>query len=225
MGEFLQETFEEELDEQLSHLDIVDWAHLDKEKKLQLLYIIGSWKRKPSSVFRSRLRERSTQSRRSAGDNFREHSQDASVRHVIVWGERNMDVKFAGCCRPVFPDAIIWVVRRDGTCNVHRGSCGSLKRINPARQLEAYWEMLGTRGKYIQLRLVAWENGDDLIFDAVQVFYDMWINVIECRQNFDQHGADVLFTLEVSDQNKNISWDIRTRFSDRYPAFELHFSH
>jgi (p)ppGpp synthase/HD superfamily hydrolase len=45
----------------------------------------------------------------------------------------------AQCCTPHFPAEVVAVIRSGGKCMVHTNDCKSLKRVNPARLLPAYW--------------------------------------------------------------------------------------
>lgn len=48
---------------------------------------------------------------------------------------------------------ITGVIRRDGTCSVHRSECSSLARTNPARRMDAYWETLDAKGKTVSFQV------------------------------------------------------------------------
>lgn len=61
---------------------------------------------------------------------------------VIVKGERNMLVRFAGCCNPVPYDPIIGFVTRGRGVSIHRQDCYNVtsQGHDPSRYIEVAWE-------------------------------------------------------------------------------------
>lgn len=61
---------------------------------------------------------------------------------VIVKGERNMLVRFAGCCNPVPYDPIIGFITRGRGVSIHRKDCYNVtsQGHDPSRYIEVEWE-------------------------------------------------------------------------------------
>ena len=61
---------------------------------------------------------------------------------IIVKGERNMLVKFAGCCNPVPYDPIIGFITRGRGVSIHRKNCYNVTSHghDPSRYIEVEWE-------------------------------------------------------------------------------------
>jgi len=68
------------LDDDLSQLDYIDGAKLTDEKKEQMLYIVGTGRRRASSVFKERLSVRYAETKRPSKPVIK----DRIVNQVIV---------------------------------------------------------------------------------------------------------------------------------------------
>ena len=66
----------------------------------------------------------------------------SSTGGVIVKGERNMLVRYAGCCNPVPYDPIIGFITRGRGVSIHRKDCYNVTSLghDPSRYIEVEWE-------------------------------------------------------------------------------------
>ncbi|MDR1178053.1 MAG: RelA/SpoT family protein [Spirochaetaceae bacterium] len=71
-----------------------------------------------------------------------QHPFDPHILQVRVGNEKNMMIRFAGCCSPVTGDPIIGYVSRGRGIIVHRKNCGNLKNIPDfaERKIPVEWE-------------------------------------------------------------------------------------
>ncbi|MEX1376621.1 MAG: bifunctional (p)ppGpp synthetase/guanosine-3',5'-bis(diphosphate) 3'-pyrophosphohydrolase [Eubacteriales bacterium] len=69
-------------------------------------------------------------------------SSQPSSGGVTVKGERNMLVRFAGCCNPVPYDPIIGFITRGRGVSIHRKDCYNVTSLghDPSRYIEVDWE-------------------------------------------------------------------------------------
>jgi GTP pyrophosphokinase len=71
-----------------------------------------------------------------------QHPLDTNILQVRVEDEKNMMIRFAGCCRPITGDPIIGYVSRGRGIIVHRRNCSNLKNIPDfeERKIPVEWE-------------------------------------------------------------------------------------
>ncbi|MEI6711714.1 MAG: ACT domain-containing protein [bacterium] len=111
---------------------------------------------------------------------------------LIIGGERKMPHTLAQCCTPHFPAEVVAVMRSGGKCMVHSSDCKSLKRVNPARLLPAYWTVYNS-GVIVSLVLVA-NDRPGLIADITQSFYQAGVNIVEMHTDDFNNGLCQIYT-------------------------------
>ncbi|MDR2210261.1 MAG: HD domain-containing protein [Spirochaetaceae bacterium] len=101
----------------------------------------------------------------TAGDKPAESEKTQYVQHrgifkVKVDDEKNMMIRFAGCCKPILGDPIVGYVSRGRGIIIHRTSCGNIGHIPDfeERKIEAQWENTGTVLKRFRIEAKFREN-------------------------------------------------------------------
>jgi GTP pyrophosphokinase len=58
---------------------------------------------------------------------------------IIIEGEKDLEYKIAGCCKPLKGDEIIGIITLMDGLKIHRKQCPNLKYLDEKRRLEAVW--------------------------------------------------------------------------------------
>lgn len=132
--------------------------------------------------------------------------QRHSVNGVAVEGIDNCLVKFAGCCTPLPGDEIKGFVTRGFGVSVHKADCPNIKKADPDRLVNVYWE--GGNNGYFAANLIVTALGNiGLVAEISAVLASMRvvthsINIKElndgCVQVYltiDVHGLEHLGTV------------------------------
>ncbi len=138
--------------------------------------------------------------------------QRHSVNGVAVEGIDNCLVKFAGCCTPLPGDEIKGFVTRGFGVSVHKADCPNIKKADPDRLVNVYWE--GGNNGYFSANLIVTALGNiGLVAEISAVLASMRvvthsINIKElndgCVQVYltiDVHGLEHLGTVAKKIEN------------------------
>ncbi|TVQ39568.1 MAG: bifunctional (p)ppGpp synthetase/guanosine-3',5'-bis(diphosphate) 3'-pyrophosphohydrolase [Spirochaetaceae bacterium] len=132
---------------------------------------------------------------------------------VRIGNERNMMIRFAGCCNPTIGDPIVGYISRGRGIIVHRRDCSNVKHINdfPERTIEVEWETVSPR-ETRRFRVVARRTSDlfSEIEGAVRKFRG---HLIEGRVDENEAGnLEAFFTMELDRREdfKTVMKSIRT---------------
>ena len=138
--------------------------------------------------------------------------QRHSVNGVAVEGIDNCLVKFAGCCTPLPGDEIKGFVTRGFGVSVHKADCPNIKKADPDRLVNVYWE--GGNNGYFAANLIVTALGNiGLVAEISAVLASMRvvthsINIKElndgCVQVYltiDVHGLEHLGTVAKKIEN------------------------
>ncbi|HYH40520.1 MAG TPA: bifunctional (p)ppGpp synthetase/guanosine-3',5'-bis(diphosphate) 3'-pyrophosphohydrolase [Burkholderiales bacterium] len=120
----------------------------------------------------------------------------AGKSSVLIVGVDKLLTLTAKCCKPVPPERIVGFVTRGRGISVHRADCASLKRLDPARRLDAEWgDAAGsTFGVDVVVEAV---DRTGLLRDISDVLTRERINVTGTATQTTSHVARMRFTLEV----------------------------
>ncbi|MDR2072942.1 MAG: RelA/SpoT family protein [Spirochaetaceae bacterium] len=138
----------------------------------------------------------------TAGEKPAEMEKTQYVQHrgifkVKVDDEKNMMIRFAGCCKPILGDPIVGYVSRGRGIIIHRTNCGTIRHIPDfeERKIETQWENSGTFLKRFKIEAKFRENFFSEIEGVVRKFQG---HLIEGR--LDETGTGRLtgyFTMEL----------------------------
>lgn len=117
---------------------------------------------------------------------------------VLVVGVDRLLTTPAKCCRPAPPEPIIGFVTRGRGVTVHRASCSSVRRLDPARMVTAEWGAAEGAVFPVEVDVEAADR-TGLLRDISEVLSRERINVIATRTASSDLSARMRFTLEVAD--------------------------
>ncbi|TVQ98347.1 MAG: bifunctional (p)ppGpp synthetase/guanosine-3',5'-bis(diphosphate) 3'-pyrophosphohydrolase, partial [Spirochaetaceae bacterium] len=132
---------------------------------------------------------------------------------VRIDDERNMMIRFAGCCNPTIGDAIVGYISRGRGIIVHRKDCSNVRHIDDfdQRTVDVQWETVSPRATR-RFRVVAHRTSDlfSEIEGAVRKYHG---HLIEGRVEENEAGnLEAYFTMEIDrpDDFKKVMKSIRT---------------
>lgn len=110
---------------------------------------------------------------------------------VVVGGEAGIPVKYASCCKPIFPNHIIAYITRGNRVTIHKVDCRLLDSLKGERIMIAHWagEEKAHKAKYqigIEMKVV---SRIGLIQDITSVISTFGIDIIDIR--IQAVGADL----------------------------------
>ncbi|MBN2736214.1 MAG: bifunctional (p)ppGpp synthetase/guanosine-3',5'-bis(diphosphate) 3'-pyrophosphohydrolase [Spirochaetales bacterium] len=127
---------------------------------------------------------------------------DKSKVGVVVEDEKNMLIRFAGCCSPKPGDAIVGYISRGRGIIIHRASCRNLSLIREidVRKIHVQWETFST--KFTSRFKILARHTSDIYYEIEGAIKKFNGHVIE--MNFDENQAGNLVgfcTVELNNQN------------------------
>lgn len=138
---------------------------------------------------------------------------DTNKVGVRIGNERNMMIRFAGCCSPAIGDPIVGYISRGRGIIVHRRDCPNVEHINDfsERTIEVEWETVSPR-ETRRFRVVAKRTSDlfSEIEGAVRKYHG---HLIEGRVEENEAGnLEAYFTMEIDRREdfKGVMKAIRT---------------
>jgi GTP pyrophosphokinase len=125
-------------------------------------------------------------------------SRAGSKSSVLIVGVDKLLTLTAKCCKPIPPEPIVGFVTRGRGISVHRADCSNLKRLDPARHVNAEWgDAAGaTFGADVFVEAV---DRTGLLRDISDVLTRERINVTGTATQTTSHVAHMRFSLEVED--------------------------
>ena len=117
---------------------------------------------------------------------------------VLVVGVDKLLTVPAKCCRPAPPEPIVGFVSRGRGVTVHRASCANVKRLDPARMVDAEWGSAGGATFPVEVELEALDR-TGLLRDVSEVFTRERANVIATNTQTRDMLARMRFTVEIAD--------------------------
>ena len=129
---------------------------------------------------------------------------------VLVVGVDKLLTLTAKCCKPAPPERIVGFVTRGRGVSVHRADCASLKRLDPARRVDAEWGEASGAVFPVDVIVEALDR-TGLLRDISDVLTRERINVTATATQSASNMARMRFTLEVEnlDQLKRVLGTIR----------------
>jgi GTP pyrophosphokinase len=115
---------------------------------------------------------------------------------VLIVGVDKLLTITAKCCKPVPPERIVGFVTRGRGVSVHRAECASLKRLDPARRVDAEWGEAGGATFPVEVVVEAADR-TGLLRDVSEVLTRERVNVTATASQSASHVARMRFTLEV----------------------------
>lgn len=143
--------------------------------------------------------------------------KSSQVPHtLIIGGERRMPHTLGQCCNPRFPVDVVAVMRSGGKCMIHASNCKSLKRVNPARLLPAYWSVHDV-GVIVSLTILA-NDRPGLIAKITQSFYQAGVNIVEMHTNdITDSVCEIITRVEIPHDEGNYLERLKTRLQLSVP--------
>lgn len=132
---------------------------------------------------------------------------------IIIGGERNIPYYIAACCTPEFGQDIVAYKNRGIKTSVHNVNCKELKKLDPQRILEAYFNLEKS------FKIMA-KDRVGLLHELVKIISDHGINIINSNIHFDREKqlTYCFFTIECSSkpESENVLEDL-----ENYPEVIL----
>ncbi|MDR1930517.1 MAG: HD domain-containing protein [Treponema sp.] len=167
----------------------------------------GAVKVKKEDVKKSAQKKKFEETRESAGEEgtageqgFIQHT-GAPVFKVRVADEKNMMIRFAGCCKPILGDPIVGYVSRGRGIIIHRRNCGNTALIPDfaERRIETQWENTAVTIKRFRIEA---RKGKDLFAEIEEVVKKFRGHLIEGK--LEDAGGNRLwgyFTIQMEVQD------------------------
>ena len=184
LNSYLNKNYGISLDKELSILKNVDWRVLDTKEKEDILVQIWNLSRKPISVVKWIMESGNFTLKRIV-----EHEQKwdkdkkiklSSPEEIMIWWEKNIPYKIALCCMPKPGDKIIWYITRTWV-NIHKMDCGSLRKWNLERFIDAcFGNCQDQKPTWVILSVeIIFENKIWVLRKLTDILYKMNINIEE----------------------------------------------
>lgn len=207
MNKYLEKTWLELLDKDLSILKNLDGVTYNKEERLNLLEQIGDFSTNPSLFIKkilktnNQLHWKKTLAKKISEKLFPGwDKKKEEKKELIIWWEKDMPYKFWRCCKKKRSDEnMVAHINWKWIITIHNRDCKILKDVNKKRLLSAYFE---------------WDQDESLIFDVELIFknriwvlkelsdiiFSMWIDVDEIRSsNIWKNETKIFLKLKVLD--------------------------
>ncbi len=182
---------------------------LDGKKLEELLYQVGQWIRKPSSFLPHTKPHKTT---------FLPQKISSNIPYtLIIGGERKMPHLLAQCCAPHFPAEVVAVMRSGWKCMVHASDCNSLKRVNPARLLPAYWSAHEI-GIVVSLIIVI-RDRPGFLADITRSLYQAWVNIVDMHtKSIENKTFEIAIRIEIPSDEGDFLERLKTRIQLSVPS-------
>jgi GTP pyrophosphokinase len=115
---------------------------------------------------------------------------------VLVVGVDKLLTLTAKCCKPVPPGPIVGFVTRGRGVSVHRANCQNLKRLDPARRVDAEWGEAAGATFPVDVAIEAVDR-TGLLRDISDVLTRERVNVTGTATQSSAQLARMRFTLEI----------------------------
>jgi len=121
---------------------------------------------------------------------------------ILVGGDDNIMVRFAGCCNPIPGDPITGFVTKGRGISVHRLDCANAKIFmgDKERSIEVTWDYRDAKSYIVFLHIEALDR-PGLLNDITSVFLNFGANVIKGTITTENMHVNNTFKLQI--QNKN----------------------
>jgi GTP pyrophosphokinase len=140
----------------------------------------------------------------------RRKSRSTGKGSVLIVGVDKLLTLTAKCCKPVPPERIVGFVTRGRGVSVHRADCMNLKRLDPARRVDAEWGDAAGAVFPVDVMVEAVDR-TGLLRDISDVLTRERINVTATATQSASSVARMRFTLEIENlaQLKRVLVSIR----------------
>ncbi len=185
----LGDVSEEELEERLRHINIKDLDYF--------YYLLGKEAISPSTRLLRRLFPEKFR------EEIRKRKRVLKKPTVTVDGYEDIEVEFAGCCKPIKGDEIFAYVTKRGI-KIHTKSCPLYLQglLNPSRIREAQWVEGGDQRQTVSLEVKVIDR-PGMLKDVLELISRHEINVVDVRGNSVGDGTGLVYiTFEVKDKKQ-----------------------
>ncbi len=137
-------------------------------------------------------------------------SRSTSKGSVLIVGVDKLLTLTAKCCKPAPPERIVGFVTRGRGVSVHRADCLNLKRLDPARRVDAEWGEAAGAVFPVDVIVEAVDR-TGLLRDISDVLTRERINVTATATQSASSMARMRFTLEIENlgQLKRVLGSVR----------------
>ena len=137
-------------------------------------------------------------------------ARSASKGSVLIVGVDKLLTLTARCCKPAPPERIVGFVTRGRGVSVHRAGCLNLKRLDPARRVDAEWGEAADAVFPVDVIVEAVDR-TGLLRDISDVLTRERINVTATATQSASSMARMRFTLEIENlgQLKRVLGNVR----------------
>lgn len=130
----------------------------------------------------------------------RRKTRDPKEPTIEVAGEKDIPVRYAGCCSPVQGDEIVGFVTRGRGVTIHKRDCSVISRepLDDSRMVPVAWE--GLTQKYpVQIEIHA-NDRQGLYMDMVGCISKTYTNILRAEADIPRNGNETMmarFLIEV----------------------------
>lgn len=127
-------------------------------------------------------------------------TQALSDHGILIDGLDNVELSVARCCQPVHGESIGGYITQHRGVSIHKINCPDYLRmisLEPARMVEASWQMQPSRGQSVQIVIDAYDRRG-LLKDLTQVIFSDHINIRQVNTISEADGiANMKLLIEV----------------------------
>jgi len=197
LNKYLEKSWLDILDKDLTILKNIDWREHNTEERLQILEQIWNFSITPASVYKRIVKAlkldvvNKEEKKENTEKKLEDNKNEKILQKIIIWWEENLPYKIWKCIKWKIPKKIVAHINKKWDITIHRRDCETLKDVNKDRLLSAY---------------IDWNSGDFLEVDIVfTVLNKKWIL---------KEIADILYVMDINIEEINFKkitkskWDI-----------------
>ncbi len=204
LNKYLEKSWLDILDKDLTILKNIDWREHNTEERLQILEQIWNFSITPASVYKRIVKalkldiNKDWKKEESIKEEKKEEKKDWLPK-IIIWWEEDLPYKIWKCIKGKIPKKIVAHINKKWDITIHRRDCETLKDVNKDRLLSAYIDW--NSGDFLEVDIVFTVlNKKWILKEITDILYVMDINIEEI--NFKKRTKskwDISFVLNIPD--------------------------
>ncbi len=182
MNKYLEKSWFEQFDKDLSILKNIDGVIYTKEDRFKLLEQVGDFSVNPSIIMKKILKTRKIlplKKEKKIPNSFKNIDKDfidLVNRKLIIWWEDNLPYKIWECCKDKLNNEIVAHINSKGVITIHLRACKVLKDVNKERLLSACIKWTEEQFIIFHVELI-FKNQIWILKELSDIIFSMWIDV------------------------------------------------
>lgn len=203
MNRYLEKSWLQAFDKDLTLLKIIDERELGTDERLQLLEQVGNFSITPASLLKRIMKAQNihyVKKTESSSEKIPENQSEASTKkEIIIWGEENFSYKTCmTCCKNGIPETIVAHINSRWVFTIHSRKCKVLKWVNKERLMNAY--VKGEESISLFRLVLTLENKMGMMKIISETLFSMEINIDELHtKKLSKTQTQLTVWLEIND--------------------------